>query len=204
MTNPLMFSIWNREYENLNRPETHKGFNLAWVHGHDSKDPIKDSPHIINLDNQLGKEQDAYEGSLELHSICPEFLSDGLKSLIAQISFKADQLKKDGHKDAADAARTLHTQLLLSSRIVSPNEFISKCNDYINNARPKLEQHRGFKKIFMSILWVLFYLRLITRPIDKTDPVLKLDELVKELERLKEKYGASEDPTTQNSPNITP
>lgn len=50
---PFVSLIWNRIYENLNRPRYHKGYGIFFIHGHDSTDK-KDS-HIINLDNVLGK-----------------------------------------------------------------------------------------------------------------------------------------------------
>jgi hypothetical protein len=36
---PLAFIIWNRNYQYLDRPEQHNGYNLNFIHGHDSNDP---------------------------------------------------------------------------------------------------------------------------------------------------------------------
>jgi len=50
---PFEFIMWNRLYHHIDRPVVHSGYNVNFVHGHDSSDPTKDN--IYNLDNSLGK-----------------------------------------------------------------------------------------------------------------------------------------------------
>ena len=52
--------IWNRDYTGLNRPAyigspATGGIALYFSHGHDHSQPFPYHPHIINLDNELGK-----------------------------------------------------------------------------------------------------------------------------------------------------
>lgn len=50
---PFELLMWNRAYAKLERPAIHKGYNLYFAHGHDSKIPT--GKNIFNLDNLLGK-----------------------------------------------------------------------------------------------------------------------------------------------------
>ena len=58
---PLEFIMWNRLYHHIDRPAVHSGYNVNFVHGHDSSDPTKDN--IYNLDNALGKIEDMNQGA---------------------------------------------------------------------------------------------------------------------------------------------
>lgn len=52
---PFVRLLWNRDYTNLNRPETlSNGDKINFVHGHDSKDPLN-KKNLFNIDNSLGK-----------------------------------------------------------------------------------------------------------------------------------------------------
>ena len=51
---PLMAFIWNRDQEGLERSDGHNGYKVNYVHGHNFNE-VKESPHIYNLDNSLGK-----------------------------------------------------------------------------------------------------------------------------------------------------
>ena len=55
MWHPFVFLMWNRQHwlVEKNRPAVHKGYQLDFVHGHDSDDLTQGN--IYNLDNQLGK-----------------------------------------------------------------------------------------------------------------------------------------------------
>ena len=199
--NALIVAIWNRDYKNLNRPQKLNGFNLAWVHGHDSNDPKIGLPHITNLNNELGQLPLDNKGDLGIYLEKLEFLSATLGALIEEIKTKATKLAENGHIDAAKAAHTLYRELSNSLRIDTADAFITRCKESIDFARPTLQEHRGFEKIFKSIRWVLFYLRLITSPIKETDSVLKLDALVNELEKLKTNPGESKAPTDPKPPS---
>jgi hypothetical protein len=50
---PVEFVMWNRHYDDLERPELHSGYRVEFVHGHDSGDMTQSN--IYNLDNNLGK-----------------------------------------------------------------------------------------------------------------------------------------------------
>lgn len=56
---PIVLLMWNRLYEEniIERPEQLNGFNLCYVHGHDSGNDQKASKNskYFNLDNSLGK-----------------------------------------------------------------------------------------------------------------------------------------------------
>ncbi len=57
---PLYLLIWNRLYDFLQRPLQLNSIDMAdelicYVHGHDQNEAIASQPHIINLDNYLGK-----------------------------------------------------------------------------------------------------------------------------------------------------
>lgn len=54
---PVVFAIWNRRYDLIDRPAHKNGYKLVYVHGHDSEDPEQEKTHVINLDenNNLGK-----------------------------------------------------------------------------------------------------------------------------------------------------
>lgn len=51
---PFEYLTWNREYNIINRPREHKGYLLAFVHGHDRDEPDTDLDHIFSLDSLLG------------------------------------------------------------------------------------------------------------------------------------------------------
>lgn len=53
--NPFVRLIWNRRYENLERPAVHHHYKINYIHGHDPSDPAVVEGHIYNIDNGLGK-----------------------------------------------------------------------------------------------------------------------------------------------------
>lgn len=58
---PINFLIWNRNYRNLQRDKVHNGYQLYFVHGHDSKE--SSHHNIFNLDNPCFKSADANWGT---------------------------------------------------------------------------------------------------------------------------------------------
>jgi len=116
---PIEFTLWNRNYskipptmlettpiERCGRPAVYHGYDMVWVHGHDTgdKSAMARYPHIINLDNPVGKnghDGDRYwvfvepdDRYLVLHT--PQMLGDGLN-----VAMDEDH---DDSTDAAEAA----------------------------------------------------------------------------------------------------
>lgn len=58
-TEPFEHLMWNRRYERLKRSQRYKGYNIVYVHGHDSQEQTGDN--IFNLDNLLGKSLEHHE-----------------------------------------------------------------------------------------------------------------------------------------------
>ncbi len=54
-TNPFEHLIWNRDYEDLDRPFVHKQYNLNFVHGHDATPETEKNIYNLDGDNLLGK-----------------------------------------------------------------------------------------------------------------------------------------------------
>ncbi|MDP3268619.1 MAG: type IV secretion protein Dot [Legionella sp.] len=51
---PFEFIMWNRRYDEIDRPVEQYGYKLMFVHGHDSDDPLKNK-NSYTLDSNLGK-----------------------------------------------------------------------------------------------------------------------------------------------------
>lgn len=51
--NPIEYIVWNRDHFHLDQPATYKGYQLVFVHGHDSEK--SENANVICLDNLLGK-----------------------------------------------------------------------------------------------------------------------------------------------------
>lgn len=58
---PFEFIMWNRRYDDLERPRRHCGYRINFVHGHDQGEQTHG--HIFNLDNDLGKGDTFYKGN---------------------------------------------------------------------------------------------------------------------------------------------
>ena len=64
------------------------------------------------------------------------------------IKKKEKVLRQDGYTDAANAAKLLHQKITHSFNNTLPNnaeQFKKECKDAIDEARPQLENHRGWK-----------------------------------------------------------
>ena len=57
---PFEALIWNRQYDELDRPSLHNGFSVYFIHGHHTDRSMGD--HVFNLDNALGKSTFHHEG----------------------------------------------------------------------------------------------------------------------------------------------
>ncbi len=71
---PFEYTMWNRDLRFLHQPETHKGYQLFFTHGHDSE--ISENKNVFNLDNQLGKTANSGLGQYTVlyshdHSLTP-------------------------------------------------------------------------------------------------------------------------------------
>lgn len=84
---PFEFIMWNRLYNKIDRPAVHSGYNVNFVHGHDSSDLTRDN--IYNLDNTLGKEAQANRGTYTVLS-CKNERTLQFQSTFG-INLKADQ-----------------------------------------------------------------------------------------------------------------
>jgi hypothetical protein len=63
--NPFEFLMWNRCYDNIERPEKHiKGYSIDFVHGHDTREVT--NKNIYNLDNMLGKSPRHHQGEYHI------------------------------------------------------------------------------------------------------------------------------------------
>ncbi|MFZ4076511.1 MAG: Dot/Icm T4SS effector Wip [Legionellaceae bacterium] len=60
----VLYTIWNKNYTKLKRPQHHQDYAIHFVHGHDPHDPDP-SIHIKSLDNQLGKCEKNHIGKYE-------------------------------------------------------------------------------------------------------------------------------------------
>lgn len=59
---PIMDFFWNRNYRYLNRPKKYLGYNLEFIHGHDSGEKSKGNIFNLDYDNNLGKSPDLIKG----------------------------------------------------------------------------------------------------------------------------------------------
>lgn len=173
---PLVFLMWNRSYESIDRPDDYQGYKINFAHGHDDRDETKEN--IYNLDNHLGKMQNMNEGFYSvLYSqvgqiecvIAPEELEeiDGqepvrnpakpcINPLLEKIQTKAQELQNRGHSRAAECARNLYASISeqykqLNNKEIDVQAFQTNCNAAITIARPELEKHRGWKQILGNL-----------------------------------------------------
>lgn len=66
ITSPIKRCAWNRDIDSLHRPSVHpNNFFMRWVHGHDPKCTY--ATHVINLDNDLGKGPEYFEGQYTVY-----------------------------------------------------------------------------------------------------------------------------------------
>ncbi|KTC92356.1 Dot/Icm T4SS effector Wip [Legionella cincinnatiensis] len=100
---PIEFLMMNRNYSVLNRPVTHSGYRINFVHGHEISDLTKEN--IYNLDDDLGKSSDPIHApknrgvySAVMHvvppSIAPRLLFDVRQSLQEESFDDVDKLYK--------------------------------------------------------------------------------------------------------------
>lgn len=54
-TDPVVFFAWNRNYRDLVRPREKNGFQIYYVHGHDTKEPKNETNHVYCNDHNVGK-----------------------------------------------------------------------------------------------------------------------------------------------------
>ena len=176
--NPLLFSIWNRKYKDLDRHQTHNNYTLKFVHGHDSREITKD--HIYNLDNELGKSTGfrsavgnyevlwSSENKISLVKDSETTLQfNNKRELLKQLTLignKARQFKNDGYKNDSIIAMELYHNLLQTyKKFFLYNEMDLKSykelsQDAITKARPVLDAHRGCKQILGNIVIALMTL----------------------------------------------
>ena len=177
---PLEFIMWNRLYHHIDRPAAYSGYNVNFVHGHDSEDQTQDN--IYNLDNALGKmeyrNQGAYtvlysrEGEMapvirpeeileidvqqQVTVITLSELHQYFLSQLKDIKAKEKELRSNGHIVAADYAQDLYKTIEdkheeLTKEKINIQTFQDSCTDAIKIARPELEKHRGWKQVLGNL-----------------------------------------------------
>lgn len=79
--NPIIFALWNRNYDIIYREPTHNNYSINYNHGHDPRG--ENNPYTFNLDNTLGKKLGDNQGTyttetnegFHLHQLSPEQLA---------------------------------------------------------------------------------------------------------------------------------
>jgi len=202
---PLEFLMWNRDYAGLIRPTEYNGYNLKFVHGHDSGyDDLQDNFYNCNLDNTLGKTLKHNKGTYTVLYSKPSQLDPSQKSFLVQlreIKTKEEKLRKNHHPKAADAALLLYKTVYKEAYMFFNNhenndekkfeEFKNKCSKAIETAHKELDKHRGWKQILGNLalavigLGVLYAGAVVVNKavtgnylfFNKTDSANKVDKL---------------------------
>lgn len=110
---PLEFLMWNRFYDDIDRPSIHKDYAIYFVHGHDPNG--RTSNNIYNLDNRLGKSASCSSGEYTIlysqDHPAPKLSMPTASSLIEEKSspsitfhfldtFDQKEIKKEEKKDS--------------------------------------------------------------------------------------------------------
>jgi hypothetical protein len=162
--NPIEFIIWNRAYENLERPLLNGNklhhYPIYFVHGHDSADPTKGN--IVNLDTLLGKSphhhkeeyRAYYSDDVPLHEIWEKKTRQELQ----KIENKLEDLLNRKELRAYRAAKKLYQELekSINAYFANPNKetyitYKTNCHTLIENALGELETHRGWAQILGNL-----------------------------------------------------
>lgn len=113
---PIEFTMWNRRYDVIDRPVNHKGYELYFVHGHDSSDPIAEEQHICNLDNQLGKGNKS-KGIYTV--LCSDFGVDMQKSETTILS----------HQKKNSAQGRMYKKILSEANLAHAKKLFDECGN---------------------------------------------------------------------------
>lgn len=129
---PILFTIWNRSYTNLERPKVHNGYHIYYIHGHDSQDI--ENEYIVSLDNQLGKNIGLYEG--EYIALESEGLSDLTANYSSSENPQQHHMMKQEH--------LTHNE---QKRLALEQSRLKKCNQKFNDIIDVLkEKIRSFEE----------------------------------------------------------
>lgn len=92
---PLVFLMWNRFYDKIERPVDKETYKINYAHGHDSDDRTRDN--IFNLDGRLGKTVHMNQGTYTvLHNqpntiaLAPTSLEAGAKKETSTLTTEPD------------------------------------------------------------------------------------------------------------------
>ncbi|CEG55648.1 Dot/Icm T4SS effector Wip [Legionella fallonii] len=178
---PISFLLWNRFYHGLNRNKEHKGYNVYYVHGHDSGELSHDN--IFNLDSSLGKPQTPNIGTHKALGVSgtmpklqnqhanvnivpvktePAYVADIANPFLSQLhklKSKANELHQNGHTEAYTSAMEIHSKLEKAYRDLKGNHnidnFRAKCTDVIAKQRPVLDKHRGWSEFLVNLVLLI-------------------------------------------------
>lgn len=139
------FIIWNRQREGLDRPKTLYGYDLRFVHGHDSSDKDKDPPHIINLDGLLGKALDLNKGEYSVLVQFPSVSQSLAMENCHHTGPKALSLEMDNVQTSAATRLSFFPSLFSAFGTVKSPPFISaETNDQAPSIPNMLCQPIGY------------------------------------------------------------
>ncbi len=152
--NPFELLMWNCQYHNIDRSETHLGYKLNFVHVHDPEALTKGN--IFNLNSntnkQIGESKNQYRG---IYSHEGPIGLDLLAQLDV-IKLKAEALKKGSHATAAVHADRLWATIKEAAqkyfnKTIEKEAFRTICIQEINTARTILETHHGWKQVLSNV-----------------------------------------------------
>lgn len=166
MNDPVSFLIWNRSYDQLRRDKHYKGYQIYFVHGHDSGEQTQDN--IFNLDNPSFKDTAISFGSyVVLGSQCNLIaaleetmdervdLENPFYRMLNKLSTKAKTLKKDGHMDAYTKAIDIYNALNKTYKTLQEggdyDVYKNTCAKIIAENRPVLDKHRGWSEFLTNL-----------------------------------------------------
>lgn len=208
--NALEFVLWNRAYEELDRPIRHNGYSVSFVHGHDSTE--KSIGNIYNLDDSVGKDITLHQGEYKAllsdevrysQQVELEFAHQKFNEQIQRLIAEGIKLKQKGEIEAYIAVAHLRSGLIKAGNTYFSNHptpesyeaFKLSCETLINEAREKLEKHHGWKQILGNIALAIIGLGfgyLIAAGINKVltgnffffreDSVQKIDAIEKSIQ----------------------
>ncbi len=144
---PFVCSMWNRDYDSLDRTMVQDDYDIYYIHGHDDWDP--GAPNCCNLNNNLGKTLDNSKGQYSIiyvtnHDLPPSVDEDyqfftgkvvtavreaELESRRSQQSFEEDEIESerdDGNAYSTPLRKTVATlqqgRLLSCERLAEGSE----------------------------------------------------------------------------------
>lgn len=165
---PITFALWNRDYSELKRNKKHKGYNVFYVHGHDSQEATHEN--ITNLDGVLAKGIAAHIGDYNSRIFATngaplsetklyirhQTILNKIDAIFAELHDKIGTENHHHSKEALDKAGKLVTALHKArdnyeeqlksgiSYLKAGTLFKRKCEHAIEDVRNVLERDLGW------------------------------------------------------------